>query len=151
MNVLMVCLGNICRSTMAQGILEQLVKENGLNWTVDSCGTGGYHNGEPPHPNSTKVAKEYGIDISQQVSRQITREDLEEFDLILAMDTSNYRDVKLMMTDEQKSKLQMILNYAYPGENRAVPDPWYNHSLYEEVFLMLREACNAIVKRYSKA
>lgn len=151
MKVLMVCLGNICRSTMAQGILEELVKEHNLDWSVDSCGTGGYHNGEPPHPNSIATSKDYGIDISQQVSRQITREDLDEFDLILAMDTANYRDVKLMMNEEQKSKLQMVLNYAYPGENRQVPDPWYNHSLYEDVFLMLRESCYAIIKRYSKS
>jgi len=147
----MVCLGNICRSPMAHGILDHLAKQNGLDWYVDSCGTGGYHNGEPPHPNSTKVSNDYGIDITKQISRQITRDDLEEFDLILAMDTANFRDVKLMMTEEQQSKLQMILNYAYPGENRQVPDPWYNHSLYEDVFLMIREACEAIIKRYSKS
>jgi len=149
MKVLMVCLGNICRSPMAHGILNKLSEENNLNWTVDSCGTGGYHNGESPHPNSIKVSGDNGIDITNQVSRQIKRSDLEEYDLILAMDKANLSDVKKMMDQEQESKVQLIMNYAYPGENREVPDPWYDHSLYPVVFEMISKACTAIVKRYT--
>lgn len=146
MKILMICLGNICRSPMAHGILEDMAEKNGLHWEVDSCGTGGYHNGKGPNPNSIRVAASHGLDISHQISRELTMDDLENFDLLVAMDSSNYSDVKALCTEEQSKKLRLLLNYAWPGENRTIPDPWYDHSLYEPVYDMIYEACEAMVR-----
>ena len=107
MKVLMVCLGNICRSPLAHGILDHKVKKLGLNVTVDSAGTNGFHNDELPDPRSIDKANEYGIDITYQSSRQITLNDLKEFDLIYVMDVSNYNNViALCSSDEEKAKVK---------------------------------------------
>ena len=112
MKILMVCLGNICRSPLAEGILKNKLLERGLDWTVDSAGTGFWHIGEPPDPRSVSTAKKYGLDISRQRARQIRPADLKEYDLILAMDSSNYQDIlRLADNGRQKSKVEMILNY----------------------------------------
>jgi len=145
MKVLMVCLGNICRSPLAHGILESKVSKNGLNWMVDSAGTSGWHNGEKPDKRSIEVAQQNGIDISNQQSRQFVSTDFDAFDLILAMDVSNFNDIiSLAKTDEQRSKVKMILNYSFPSENRQVPDPYYEGG-FEGVYLMLEEACENII------
>ena len=121
MKILMVCLGNICRSPLAEGILKNKLLERGLDWTVDSAGTGFWHIGEPPDPRSVSTAKKYGLDISRQRARQIRPADLKEYDLILAMDSSNYQDIlRLADNGQQKSKVEMILNYVDPGSNRNV-------------------------------
>lgn len=145
MNVLMVCLGNICRSPLAQGIMEDKIKEQGLSWTVDSAGTGAWHAGEQPDTRGIAKAAAEGIDISMQRARQFIAEDFQKFDLILAMDTSNYNNIiKLSSNDEERAKVKMIMNYAYPAENRPVPDPYYDGG-FDNVYNMLQLACSGVI------
>lgn len=148
MKILMVCLGNICRSPLAEGILKQKIKEKNLSWKVDSAGTSGWHIGELPDSRSISTAKKHGIDILDQRSRQLIAADLEDFDLVLAMDTSNYNDILRLANKEQAPKVQMILNYAHPKQNRAVPDPYYNDG-FEHVYQLLEEACDKLVAQYT--
>jgi protein-tyrosine phosphatase len=97
MKILMVCLGNICRSPLAEGILQHKANAAALNWQVDSAGTAGYHVGNPPHHLSQKVAKHNGIDISHQQCKQFVQEDMLNYDRIYVMDSSNYNDVKRLV------------------------------------------------------
>ena len=149
MKILMVCLGNICRSPMAQGILEVKVKAAGLDWLVDSAGTANYHVGEAPHHLSQKVAKNYGVDISGQHGRQLTKEDFVIFDKIYVMDKENYRDAKRIAGDNwDDKKVDLLLNEIYPNESREVPDPWYGGiENFKEVYALLNEACEKIVEK----
>lgn len=148
MKILMVCLGNICRSPLAEGILLEKIKERKLSWEVDSAGTSGWHQGALPDRRSIEVAKAHGIDLTYQRSRQFKAADLDQFDLILAMDSSNYSNIVRMATSEaQKSKVKLILNYAYPNENRAVPDPYYEGG-FEKVYQMIAIACEKIIEKY---
>ena len=148
MKILMVCLGNICRSPLAEGILLQKINERNLSWEVDSAGTSGWHQGELPDKRSIAVAKVHGIDLTYQRSRQFKAGDLERFDLILAMDSSNYSNIlKLTTTEVQKSKVKLILNYLYPNENRAVPDPYYEGG-FEKIYQMIAAACEKIVEKH---
>lgn len=149
MKFLMVCLGNICRSPLAEGILKQKANEQGLNWQVDSAGTSAYHAGELPDSRSIAIAKEYGLDITDQRSRQITTNDLDEFDVIYVMDSSNYNNVmELCLTKKQRSKVRLIMNMVQPKRNIAVPDPYWEDSGFKKVYLMLEEACEAVVAEY---
>jgi protein-tyrosine phosphatase len=145
--VLMVCLGNICRSPLAEGVLKS--KVNSKNFFVDSAGTGAWHIGNPPDPRSIEVASKYGIDIASQKARQFEQEDFDKFDFIYVMDASNYQNVlKLSRNKEDRSKVKMILNELYPGENKEVPDPYYGGELgFEKVYQMLEEACNLIIAK----
>jgi protein-tyrosine phosphatase len=129
MKVLMVCLGNICRSPIAQGVLENKVLQAGLHdWEVDSAGTSGYHDGEGPDYRAIKECKQHGIDISHQISRRLTHADLDHYDLILAMDRHNKRDIiARCTTEEQKAKVKLALDYALPDEDAEVPDPYYDN------------------------
>jgi protein-tyrosine phosphatase len=149
MKILMVCLGNICRSPLAEGILQYKANKMKLNWQVDSAGTAGYHVGEPPHHLSQKVAKQNGIDISKQQCRQFKKEDMLHYDFIYVMDSSNYNDVKRISQELwNEHKVDLLLNELYPGENKNVPDPWYgNEDGYHKVFDMIDKACERIVKR----
>ncbi len=150
MKILMVCLGNICRSPLAEGILKHKLTERGLAWEVDSAGTGFWHIGEPPDPRSVSTARKYGLDISGQRARQLQASDLEKFDLILAMDSSNYQDVlRLANGSHQKEKVEMILNYMAPGSNLNVPDPYWDDDGFDQVFHMLNEACDKVIERHS--
>ena len=151
MKILMVCLGNICRSPLAEGILQHKVKSAGLSWEVDSAGTANYHVGEPPHKLSQKVAKHNGIDIGCQQCRQFKKEDMLAFDKIYVMDAGNYNDVKRMSRELWNAdKTDLLLNELYPGENRGVPDPWSeNEEAYHIVFAMIDKACDAIIKKHS--
>lgn len=150
MKILMVCLGNICRSPLAEGILQQKAHEAGLNWVVESAGTNGYHNGEPPHHLSQKVAKLNGIEIGQQRSRKINNADFVSFDRIYAMSEDVIDDMKRIGgKDFDPMKVDLLLNEMYPGENREVPDPWYGPEPgYHEVFDMISKACDAIITNY---
>ncbi len=151
MKILMVCLGNICRSPLAEGILQQKATEAGLDWVIDSAGTGGYHIGEQPHVLSQKAAKLNGINISNQRCRQFRKEDMLEFDRILVMDTDNYHEVKRISKEAwDEKKVSYILDALYPGEKREVPDPWYGTEKdYHAVFEMLDKACEKIIEKYS--
>ena len=145
----MVCLGNICRSPLAQGILETKIQEKKLNWSVDSAGTASYHAGELPDQRSIQTARDHGIDLTDQRSRKVTQNDFEDFDLILAMDASNYNNLRrLVKLDEQLEKIKMILNYSHPKENRQVPDPYYEGG-FEKVYQMLDEACDRLIEAES--
>ena len=146
MNILMVCLGNICRSPLAEGILRSKIEEHKLNAIVDSAGTANYHVGDPPDARSTANAKKHGIDISKLRGRQFTKSDFSEFDKIYVMDQSNCKDViSLAETDTQKRKVDLILNSAFPGLDMPVPDPYYGgESGFENVFQLLDKACEAI-------
>lgn len=147
MRILMVCLGNICRSPLAEGILKHKVQQLGLNWTVDSAGTGGWHSGELPDRRSIAVARRYGIDITDQRARQFEPVDFERFDRILVMDTQNYRDVlRLARHDEHRSKVQLMLDPLYPGQAREVPDPYYDDNGFESVFRLLDAACDKLIQ-----
>jgi len=150
LKVLMVCLGNICRSPLAQGILERKIKVHQLNWVVDSAGTSSFHVGDNPDPRSIAIGKEYDIDISHQKSRTFTIQDFEDYDLILAMDQSNYRNIiKMAATEADQKKVHLILNYVFPDQNRAVPDPYYNDG-FDHVYQLLDSACDAIIEAFSQ-
>lgn len=146
--ILMVCLGNICRSPLAEGIMRaKLFGRN--NYEVDSAGTGGWHVGDPPDPRSVAIAKEMGLDITGQRGRQFNVTDFDRFDHIFVMDNSNHRDVlKLARTEHDKQKVSLILDTLFPGENVDVPDPYYGgNDGFAKVYDMLDQACEILKER----
>ena len=145
--VLMVCLGNICRSPLAEGILQNKVDPDEI--VVASAGTAGYHVGNKPDHRSIAVAKKYGLDISNQKGRQFRVADFDKFDIIYVMDESNYNNViALARNDADKEKVKLILNEVYPNQDYSVPDPYYGGPEgFENVFMMLDEACSLISER----
>lgn len=147
--ILMVCLGNICRSPLAEGILQSKLPST-LAY-IDSAGTAGYHVGEQPDSRSIAVAKKYGIDISGQKCRKFSKNDFKEFDVIYAMDKSNYRNItSLASTKEEQNKVKMILNETDLNIDE-VPDPYYGgDNGFEEVFHMLNNACDTIAERFNR-
>jgi protein-tyrosine phosphatase len=149
MKILMVCLGNICRSPLAEGIMAAKIANNNLRWKVDSAGTNGYHDGEPPHHLSQKVARQNGIDISQQRSRKFVKEDFYQFDVIYAMAEDVIEEIKSIAGEKYNpQKVKLIMNEWRPGRNMDVPDPWYgSESGYHEVYKMLEQACDAVVQK----
>ncbi len=140
----MVCLGNICRSPLAQGILASKVNSNLV--FVDSAGTGHWHVGNPPDSRSITVAKKNGLDISHQRGRQFSQDDFNRFDKIYVMDNSNKEDVLAMARNqEDRDKVALILDVLFPAENVDVPDPYYGGDQgFDAVFHMLDEACELI-------
>ena len=150
--VLMVCLGNICRSPLAQGILETISKKNNFPIHVDSAGTGNWHSGSAPDKRSIEVAKKYGIDISQQKARQFSTEDFKKFHKIYAMDTQNYRDLlRLCSNEEECDKVMLILNVLNKEERLSVPDPYYGgKDGFENIYKLLYSACEKIVADFTK-
>ena len=151
MKILMVCLGNICRSPLAEGILQDMAAKAGLNWIVESAGTNGYHTGEPPHHLSIKVAKQNGLDISRQQSRLFAAADLAQFDLIYAMATDVLEEMKRIAGKKfDPKKVDLLLNELYAGEHRDVPDPWYGPEQgYHETYAIIHKACKSIVKKHT--
>lgn len=148
--ILMVCLGNICRSPVAQGILEHQLQNEGIEAEVDSAGTSGWHDGEAPDPRSQESTRKNGIEIAAQKSRKVVLSDFEYFDVIYAMDENNYSNLLDMAPDEHIHKVKMILNESYPNENLSVPDPYYNTDGFGEVFTLLNDACKVIVEKLKK-
>lgn len=149
MKILMVCLGNICRSPLAEGILKEKVKTKGLDWIIDSAGAGAWHIDELPDPRSIAKARQYGIDITDQRARQLTREDLSAFDLILTMDESNYQHaLRLAPSPAYQEKVRMIMDYVYPNDQVSVPDPYWNDDGFEQVYQMLDRACERLIETY---
>lgn len=143
----MVCLGNICRSPLAEGILRSKVNPEKI--FIDSAGTAAYHIGEPPDPRSISVALKYGIDLRSQKARKLILRDFMKFDRIYAMDEHNYQKIiSLAQNDDDKKKVKMILNEVTPAQNLSVPDPYYGGDQgFEEVYQMLDKACEAIANR----
>jgi protein-tyrosine phosphatase len=151
MKILMVCLGNICRSPLAEGILKGKVAKAGLDWEVDSAGTLGQNEGCAPHKFSQKVALEYGVDICQHKCRYFTKDDIKNYDKIYVMDDENFLDVKRISGKNWDSgKVDLIMNELYPAEDRIVPDPWHGREEgFHKVYDMLDKACDAIIKKYA--
>ncbi|HMO40760.1 MAG TPA: low molecular weight protein-tyrosine-phosphatase [Saprospiraceae bacterium] len=150
MKVLMVCLGNICRSPLAEGILKAQLREKELDWQVDSAGTGSWHIGESPDLRSIRIARQYGLDITDQRARQLVAQDLENFDLVVAMDRQNYRDImRFAKTEPQRAKVKLMLNFLHPDQNRDVPDPYWDDDGFEAVFKMLEKACAQLIATYA--
>ncbi len=149
MKILMVCLGNICRSPLAEGILQHKASKTGLNWIVESAGTNGYHDGEPPHSLSIKVALQNGIDISKQRSRKFKAADFEEYDKIYAMAENILDDIKSIAKQKfDIAKVDLLMNELYPGSNIEVPDPWSGpESEYHEVYELIDKACEKMLSR----
>ena len=147
MKILMVCLGNICRSPLAEGILAHKTKH--LNIRVDSAGTSAYHIGELPDKRSIEIASKYNIDLSSQRARQFSRKDFEDFDIIYAMDTNNYAHlISLAENESERQKAKMILNETYPESFKSVPDPYYGgDNGFQIVYDMLDKACDKIVSK----
>jgi len=150
MKILMICLGNICRSPLAEGILSSKLNSNSI--FVDSAGTGAYHIGNQPDERSIAVANNYGIDISKQRARKFQVSDFDIFDSIYVMDENNFQDIlSLARNHQDKQKVKMILNESHPNKNKSVPDPYYGgEEGFENVFRMLDEACEIISKKIQK-
>lgn len=150
MRILMVCLGNICRSPIAEGVLRHKIEQHGLDWTVESAGTNSYHTGEPPHRHSQKVCKANGVDISAQRARRFRADDFEQYDKIYVMAGDVYDDVVSMAGNKvKKEKLEYFLNELGEEENGSVPDPWYgNEDGYTPVYQLIERTCEAIINKY---
>jgi len=148
--ILMVCLGNICRSPLAQGILTKKCKH--LSVFVDSAGTSGYHKGNPPDQRAQNIANLNQINIGNQKARKLTTRDIETFDLIYVMDESNYTSsLKLVKNIKDKMKIDLILNISNPGKNLNVPDPYFlGEKGFENVYNLLNESCEKIKVQLEK-
>jgi protein-tyrosine phosphatase len=146
MKILMVCLGNICRSPLAEGILS--LKGKHLNLEVDSAGTAAYHIGKQPDIRSIEIANKYTIDLNQQRARQFSRADFDKFDIIYAMDTNNYAHlISLASTETERNKIRMILNEINPNAYQSVPDPYYGgENGFQDIYNMLDKACDKIIQ-----
>lgn len=149
--ILMVCLGNICRSPLAEGILKSKINRETV--FVDSAGTGAWHSGSLPDQRSIAIAKKYGIDLTDQCARVFLPEDFDRFDHIYVMDQSNYKNVCRLAPDEKAiEKVQLILNEIHPDKNLEVPDPYYGGDQgFENVYQMLDEACEKIKQKIENA
>jgi protein-tyrosine phosphatase len=147
--ILMVCLGNICRSPLAEGILRAKLPSH---FIIDSAGTGNWHVDHAPGSRSVKVARDKGIDISNLKGRQFSKQDFTNFDIIYVMDNQNYKDVNaLASNDNEKSKVILILNEVFPNENVDVPDPYFGlENGFEKVYKMLDDACEIITEKLLK-
>ncbi|SHM62534.1 protein tyrosine phosphatase [Flavobacterium chilense] len=146
----MVCLGNICRSPLAEGILASKLPQD--KFSIDSAGTGSWHVGHAPDKRSIAVARKNGLSIDNQKGRQFKTSDFDDFDYIYVMDNSNYRDViQLAKTQEHKNKVSLILNELFPGENVDVPDPYFGAANgFDNVYEMLDEVAEIIAQKLIK-
>jgi protein-tyrosine phosphatase len=143
MKILMVCLGNICRSPLAEGVMQHLADKEGLNWKIDSAGTGNWHIGEGPDRRSVSTAKAHGVDISKQICRLFRVSDFDAFDHILVMDKSNFVNVLALARNEgDVKKVKLLLG------DKIVPDPYYDDKQFEPVFKLIEEGCSAFIKLY---
>lgn len=150
MKFLMVCLGNICRSPLAQGILEKKTKH--LDVYVDSAGTAAYHIGEKPDSRTIEIAEKYNIDITQQRARKFSIQDFKDFDKIYAMDIQNYNNIiALANSNSDKKKVSLILNEKNPSYIQSIPDPYYGgQEGFENIYYMLDEVCEIIKNKLKK-
>ncbi len=146
MKILVVCLGNICRSPLAHGIFNHEIRKRNLDWEVDSAGTANYHSGKAPDPRSIAEAKRNGLDISRQAARQLIAEDFIVYNHILVMDAMNYQNARsIAPTEELKQKVELIMNFADPGRNGQVPDPYWDDEGFSNVYNMLVRAVDGFI------
>lgn len=150
MKILFVCLGNICRSPIAEGVMKHLAGEAFLDWEIDSAATNSYHLGEPPHKCSQQVCLEHGIDISSQRARRFSHIDFEKYDKIYPMATDVLHDIRDISGHYfNENKVQLFLDELYPGEQKSVTDPWYGTlEGYYPVFDEIEACCSIILNRY---
>jgi protein-tyrosine phosphatase len=146
MDILFVCLGNICRSPLAEGIMADKAEKLGLNIRVASAGFERFHNGDPADRRSVEVARRHGIDLTRHTASMFSERDFDRFDRIYVMDRHNYRDVMSLARDSQdEKKVDYLLNLSEPGSDREVPDPWYGGMEgFENVFRMIDRACDQL-------
>jgi protein-tyrosine phosphatase len=144
----MVCLGNICRSPLAEAILRDKAARAGLDWEVYSAGTNGYHIGEPPHPLSQKIARMNGLDISRQKARKFVADDFQRFDKIYALAEDVMDEIRRIAGPTfDPAKASLLMNEVYPGSDQDVPDPWAGPEPgYHEAFRLIDQACEKIVQ-----
>jgi len=149
MKILMVCLGNICRSPLADGLLRDKINKYGLNSQVDSCGTSSFHIGEKPDERMMETALKHNCNLSNLSARQFTPKDFKQFDVIYVMDYSNYNNViSLAENESDKQKVKYFLNELFPNENRAVPDPYYGGEQgFENVFELVDKTTDVILEK----
>jgi len=152
MKILLVCLGNICRSPLAEGILREKARRASLDWEIDSAGTNGYHIGEAPHHLSQKVARHNGLDIGSQRARRFTANDFQHFDKIYALAGDVLDDIRRIAGKNfEPAKVDLLMNELHPGKDQDVPDPWYGpESGYHEVYNMISAAADKIITKYGQ-
>jgi protein-tyrosine phosphatase len=145
--ILMVCLGNICRSPLAEGILRMKAEQAGIHLEIDSAGTSNYHIGQCPDKRTIENAMKHDVDVSKLKARQFSISDYDKFDHIFVMDNSNYGDVtSLARNENDKRKVELILDKVYPGSQMSVPDPYFGGEQgFEHVFILLDKACDEII------
>lgn len=150
--ILMVCLGNICRSPLAAGILANKMQEHGMEAVVHSAGTANYHVGEPADKRSIATAHKHNIDITQHTGRQLSTDDFDSYDTIYAMDRDNYRNIlSKARNDKDKAKIKLLMNEVLPHENLEIPDPYYGGAEgFENVYRMINMASDEIVSKIKK-
>jgi protein-tyrosine phosphatase len=148
MKILVVCLGNICRSPVAEGVLLHLIKlQNRTDITVDSAGTANYHINEAPDKRTIANALKHGVDLRELRARQFTVNDFDQFDLILGMDANNVTAIlSLAKNETHRKKVKLFLDADYPNENRSVPDPYYGtEDGFEHVFQLVYKGCEVLL------
>ena len=142
----MVCLGNICRSPLAEGILRHKISKANLDWQIESAGTSSWHVGEAPDNRAQAIAEVHGVDITDIRSRMFTQDDFKTFDKILVMDNENYEHVAARADgDANMKKIEYLMNYSNPGQNQPVPDPYFGDDGFDKVFNMLDEALDGFI------
>lgn len=149
-SVLFVCLGNICRSPLAEGVFRMLAEERSIasRLEIDSCGTGGWHVGEPPHLGSQRVAKVHGIDISGLRARSISKEDFKRFDLLVAMDSENERYLK-NHSSKESGRICLLREYDPERDSADVPDPYFQGN-FEEVYDIIERSCRKLLDEVAR-
>ncbi len=152
MKILFVCLGNICRSPLAEGIMRHKLKEQSIDIEVDSAGTGGWQAGETPDKRAIAIASKNGVEVSNIIARKFIVDDFEKFDKIYVMDEENMRDVIVQAPNENaKQKVDLFLNVLHPSSNAIVPDPWFGGVQdFEEVFQLISSGCDALIKEWKR-
>lgn len=151
--VLAVCLGNICRSPLAEGLIQHAAESADLNWQVDSAGTGAWHVGNPPDPRSRAIAKSHGLDIDHQRAQKVTSDMIKQYDLVLAMDRKNYADLQQMASSEvELQKIKLLLDYVGLAQENGpdVFDPYWDDNGFEGVYQLIKAAAARLVAHYKE-